>query len=215
VPVTAAAKKGETVRVKVPVTPPAGGVTTGPIVEADITAAATGAGGVSVGGHPSAHTYLVPSTADAVYTLDAGTAASPLLDGFQRLDPALGYSEDTGFGWSANAALESRDRGGPDTLRRDMVTSRQPATLRMRVPAGEHTVSLLRGDLQFAAQSLVVTVDGQRVVDGGVKLAANQWGWDQFVVDGGTAGRTVELTFSVDAAEFWRVNAIIVNKVAT
>jgi hypothetical protein len=74
---------------------------------------------------------------------------------------------------------------------------------------------VLRGDAQFAAQPLVVTVDGQRVVNGGVQLATNRWGWDQFTVDGGTSGRTVDVTFSIDIAQYWRVNAIMVEKVAT
>ncbi|MGH3757845.1 ThuA domain-containing protein [Actinophytocola sp.] len=209
-PVQAKAKKGETVQVRVPLTAPAGGVSTGPVAEADITAHATGAAGVSVGGQPTAHTYVTPPVSTAVYALDAGTAESPLLDGYQRLDPAVGYSEETGFGWAANAGPQARDRGAPDALRRDMVTSREPATLSLRIPAGEHTVSLLRGDASFAAQPLVVTVDGERVVDGGVPVGTNQWGWDQFTVDGGAEGRTVDLTFSIDSSEFWRVNAIYV-----
>jgi hypothetical protein len=148
--------------------------------------------------------------AGATYALDAGTADSPLLPGYQRLEPSTAYSEETGFGWSAATGLEARDRGSPDALRRDMVTARQPATLRLRVPAGQHTVSLLRGDAQYAAQPLVVTADGQRVVDGGVQLAAGQWGWNQFTVDGGAEGRAVELTFSIDSTEYWRINALIV-----
>jgi hypothetical protein len=204
-PVDATANAGETVQVRVPLTPPADGVATGPVTEVVITAHATGASG-----HPTAHTYLTPPVADAVFALDAGAANSPLQAGYQRLEPATGYAETTGFGWSANAALESRDRGSPEALRRDMVTSKQDATLRLRIPAGAHTVSLLRGDAQYAAQPLVVTVDGQRVVDGGVELGANRWGWDQFTVDGGTEGRTVDLTFGIDVDQYWRVNAIIV-----
>jgi cytochrome c len=73
-----------------------------------------------------------------------------------------------------------------------------------------HTVSLLRGDSQFAAQPLVVTVDGQRVVNGGVPVATSRWGWDQFTVDGGASGRTVDVTFSTDVAQYWRVNAVVV-----
>jgi hypothetical protein len=41
-------------------------------------------------------------------------------------------------------------------------------------------------------------------------LAATEWGWDQFTVDGGATGRTVDVTFTGDAAKFWRFNAIVV-----
>jgi hypothetical protein len=51
-------------------------------------------------------------------------------------------------------------------------------------------------------------------VNGGMPLAANQWGWEQFTVDGGAAGRVVDLQFSIDIVEFWRVNAIVVQQVA-
>jgi cytochrome c len=211
-PTTVKVRKGQTTTVRIPLTPPAGGVTAGLLRETEISAHAS-ADGVAVSGHPHAATYVVP--ANAVYALDAGTAGSPLLPGFAKLAPDTAYAEQAGFGWAEATGLEARDRGRPDALRQDMATSKQAATLRLRVPAGQHTVSLLRGDAQYAAQPLVVTVDGQRAVDGGVAVSANQWGWDQFTVDGGTEGRTVELTFSTDVAEYWRVNAIIVEKAAT
>ncbi|HWM04376.1 MAG TPA: ThuA domain-containing protein, partial [Actinophytocola sp.] len=211
-PMTVEVPAGQTVQAQVPLTAPVTGVVPGPLPMVDIAAHATAADGTAISGHPRAHTYLTP--ADAVVALDAGSAESPLQDGHQRLDPALAYSEETGFGWSANAGLQQRDRGAPDALRRDMVTSQEPATLRLRIPAGAHTVSLLRGDAQYAAQPLVVTVDGERVVDGGVDLAANRWGWDQFTVDGGTEGRTVDVSFDIDIVQYWRVNAIYVAKAA-
>ncbi|MPZ84166.1 MAG: carbohydrate-binding protein [Actinophytocola sp.] len=206
--------KGKTALVKVPFNPPARGAVTGPLLEADISAHAT-ARGVAIAGRPTVRTYLMPSTERTVYSLDAGTATSPLQDGYQRLEPATAYSAETGFGWTDNTALQSRDRVAPDGLLGDMVTSVSPATLRLRIPAGEHTVSILRGDSQYTAQPIVVTADGARVVDGGVEVGVNQWGWDQFTVDGGAAGRTVDLTFSIDVAEYWRVNAIVVEKVGT
>jgi hypothetical protein len=48
------------------------------------------------------------------------------------------------------------------------------------------------------------------VVNGGIPLAANQWGWDTFTVDGGTSGTVIDLQFSIDIVEWWRVNAIVV-----
>ncbi len=206
---------GRTTAVRIPFTSPEPGAVTGPLIEGRLTAYANTRQGARISGTPAATTYLMPSTQRTVFALDAGSPTSPLQSRYQRLDPTVRYSEETGFGWVNTTGLEFRDRGAPDGLRGDMVTSQGPATLRLRIPAGSHTVSLLRGDAQFAAQPVVVTVDGQRVVNGGVQLATNRWGWDQFTVDGGASGRTVDVTFSIDIAQYWRVNAIMVEKVAT
>jgi cytochrome c len=214
-PVRVEVPRHEIARVRIRFTSPEPGAVTGPLLEARVTATATVAGGVRVGSQASATGYLMPSTKRSVYSLDAGSPTSPLEPGYARLDPTVAYTEATGFGWVDTAGLESRDRGGPDELRQDMVTSQRPATLRLRIPAGQHTVSLLRGDSQFAAQPIVVTVDGRRVVDGGVPVATNRWGWNQFTVDGGQAGRTVDVTFGIDIAQFWRLNTVVVEKVVS
>ncbi|OLF11475.1 hypothetical protein BLA60_10915 [Actinophytocola xinjiangensis] len=214
-PVRVEVPRHQTVRARLRFTSPEPGAVTGPLLEARLSATATATGGVRVASRANATAYLMPSTKRTVYSLDAGAPDSPLQPGYQRLDPTTAYSETTGFGWVEATGLESRDRGAPDGLRGDMVTSTGPATLRLRVPAGQHTVSLLRGDPQFAAQPITVTVDGQRVVDGGVTVGTNRWGWDQFTVDGGTAGRTVDVTFGIDIEQYWRVNALVVEKVVT
>lgn len=207
-PVTASVAAGETTTVNVPVTAPAAAVRPGPLSTVEVTARASG-DGVRIGGTPRTSTYLTPSPGGAVFALDSGTAASPLTGGYQRLEPGTAYSAGTGFGW-VGAGPDSRDRGSPDGLRRDMVTSQQPATLRLDVPPGPHVVSLLRGDAQYNAQRLIVTVDGERLVDGATQLSANQWGWEQFAVDGGPDGRSVDVEFAIDIVEWWRFNALYV-----
>jgi cytochrome c len=210
-PVTTSIAAGATANVAVQLTPPAQSVAAGRLSEVDISAQVSVPGQLA-GGIPHARTFVAPAGQDAVYALDAGSATSPLVPGYSRLDPGTMYSTVTGFGWIANAGLEFRDRGGPDAMRRDMVTSRGPATLRLLIPAGRHQVSLLRGDSQFDARRLIVTANGQQVVGGGIPLAPNQWGWEQFTLDGGPAGRVVDLQFSIDIQEFWRVNAIVVSR---
>ncbi|HEV2783925.1 MAG TPA: ThuA domain-containing protein [Actinophytocola sp.] len=212
-PVTAPVGAGATATVQVPLTPPAQAPTTGRVSEVDISARAT-VPGQQAGGVPHARTLLVPGGERSVYALDAGSATSGVLAAYRQLEPATTYSDARGFGWVANTGLQSRDRGGPDVLRRDMVTSQQPATLRLRIPPGRHAVSFLRGDAQFDARRLIVTLDGQRVIDGGLPLAPNQWGWDQLTVDGGAAGRVIDLQLSIDIVEWWRVNAIVVQQLS-
>ncbi|OLF17537.1 ThuA domain-containing protein [Actinophytocola xanthii] len=214
-PVQVEVPRRGSVRVRIPFTSPEPAAATGPLLAARLTAYGTADRGVRVSSRASASTYLVPSTERAVYSLDAGAPGGPVQDGFAGLDPTTVHTDQTGFGWADAPGLAGRDRGGPDALRRDVVTSANPGTLRLRIPAGAHTVSVLRGDPQAAAPPIVITVDGDRVVDGGVPVAAGSWGWDQFTADGGAEGRTVSVTFGGAAGQSWAIDAVVVEKVVT
>jgi glucose/arabinose dehydrogenase len=214
-PVTASVAAGATATVTVPFTPVGGAPVPGFVAPPRVTARAT-ATGTTVGGAPIVATFVAPAATDVGRALDLGTATSPLTSGYARLAHTTAYSDATGFGWATTNGLQSRDRGGPDALRADMATAQLPGTLRLKVPAGRHLVSLLRGDQGFAAQRLLVTVDGARVVDGGAPLGVGQWGWEQFVVDGGGTGRAVDIGLRTDVPnEWWRVNAVVVQPVTT
>jgi len=199
-PVTASIPANGTVNVSVPVT------AQGNFTNGQVTARATGAGGA-----PTVNTHVVPSAASVVKAIDAGSAASPLLGGYSRLSPSTAYTDAAGSGWvGTTTGLSDRDRGAPDALKRDFVTSQSPATLRLKVPAGWHQVTLLRGDNNFPAQPLIVDTGGSRVLNGGAPLQAGQYSWEQFLVDGGPAGALVDLRFSTSvASEWWRFNALI------
>jgi hypothetical protein len=146
---------------------------------------------------------LILQAASVSLALDAGPAAGPVGVGYTQLTPADPR-------WVLNTGLSDRDRGGPAPVRQDMVTSQQPATLRLPVPAGQHTIWILRGDLNFPAERLIVELNGVQVLAGGVPLETNEWAWDHLPVDGGTTGAGVDVTFSNDEGKFWRVNAVIV-----
>jgi cytochrome c len=203
-PVTVSVPANGTVNVSVPVT------AQGNFTNAQVTARATGAGGA-----PTVSTHVVPSAANAVRAIDAGSATSPLLSGYARLGPATAYTDAAGFGWvGTTTGLSDRDRGAPDPLKRDFVTSQSPATLRLKVPAGWHRVTLLRGDQGFAAQPLIVDQGTTRLLNA-ANLAAGQYSWEQFLVDGGPGGTTVDLRFSTSVAnEWWRFNALILQAVS-
>lgn len=192
--------------VDVPLTAPGGPPPAGPLGSSTVSAGAT-AGGEPVAGAPTAVITVAPDGAQAVLALDAGSASSPVMESYQRLAPTDMWDPDAGAGWtSTNQSF--RDRGGPDALRRDFALSTEPSVLRIALPPGPHTVSVLRGDNSFSSGSTVVEADGAVVVPAGGNLSRGQYAWEQFGLDGGPEGRTVDLRISNDAGSFWRLVAL-------
>ncbi|GIH06549.1 hypothetical protein Rhe02_46160 [Rhizocola hellebori] len=200
-PVNVSVPANTTTNFNVPFTP-SDTLTQGMLALSTVTASATGS---SVS--RTAQTYVAPGA--GLMRIDSGSATSPLLGGYSRLSPATAYSAATGFGWTGTTTgLSDRDRGAPDVLRRDHVTSQSPATLRLNLPAGTRTIWILRGDNNFAAQPLLIDIGTTRVLNGGVTLGTAQYAWERLTVTGGT---TVDLRFSTNVAnEWWRFNALIV-----
>ncbi len=208
---TATVPPGGSATLEVPVTAPAGGVAAGPLVEATLTASVT-APGVVVAGTPVARTYAVPHGDDLVFALDGGAPASQVLESYVPLAPSHAWDAARGYGWVTGAPL-SRDRGHPDALRRDFVLdNRGPGVLRVALPPGPHTVSLLTGDPEFSTSGFVVEADGAVVVPARATLPTGQYAWEQFTLDGGAAGRTVDLRLSSPTGNYWRILALLVDE---
>ena len=85
------------------------------------------------------------------------------------------------------------------------------ATLRLALPPGKRRVALLRGDVTAASGPLIVTADGTTLVPAGPRLAAREFAWERFVLDGGPAGRTVDLTLSGSGGE-WKLAALLLDR---
>ena len=207
--VTLVVDQGVTATFEIPVTPPFERARPGILTEHSLTAEVT-AGTTPVSGHPRTRTVVVPSATTSALALDAGTATSPLFPSYTRLAPATAWDPARGFGW-VGTPPESRDRTEPDSLRRDMITRRTPAVLRVALPSGLHVVSVLRGDQDFSTTGIVVDVDGSRVVSTGPAIGTGEYWWEVFEVDGGPNGRTADLTFSNDQGVYWKVQALVVH----
>ncbi|SEG91674.1 Arylsulfatase A [Thermomonospora echinospora] len=194
---------------EVPVTPPAGTTPSpGKLATFVLTAKAT-IDGVPFSDTARAVAYVVPHGDDVALALDAGTPEGPLLPSYRRLVPGSVWDSAVGYGW-VGAAPQARDRNAPDALRRDMVTSQAPAVLRLRIPAGRRTVSILRGDHGFATTGIQVETAGEVVVPTGADIAAGEYWWEQFTLDGGADGRTVDLRLSNTENVYWKVLALLV-----
>lgn len=205
-PVRAVVPPGRTLAINVPVTPaPLAFPEPGVQPEVTLTGRAAPVGGGKVDGAPTATVWVKPDPTAFASARDAGTPSSVvIIGGYTRLAPD---SAD----W-VGAPPSSRDRGaGSDALRRDHVFSTGEATLRLALPPGKRRVALLRGDVTAATGPLIVNAGDQTLVSGGRRLAAREFAWERFVLDGGPAGRTVDLTFSGSSGE-WKLAALLVDR---
>jgi len=90
--------------------------------------------------------------------LDLGTASSPLNVDYQRISHASVYSPAAGAGW-AGGAIQSRDRGGPDPLRRDFNFTPR-GLFGVFIENGTYDLTLTLGDATGAHDQMGVSVQG-------------------------------------------------------
>lgn len=204
-PVTVTVPAGASLAPELSVRPPTA-PTTGRIV-----LTVTRADGSVIESGRTVSVVTAPNPGTAALALDAGTDASPLLDGYGRLAPTSAWDSDAGFGWFG-AAPQARDRGG-NSLTGDFVLGRQqPYVLRVAVPAGRHHVWVLTGDGGAPAGITAISENGTELARSGTgELSGGQFVWFGFDLDGGTAGRTADLTLTGSLRDgYWRVNAFVV-----
>lgn len=166
-------------------------------------------GGLPVSGERTVQVVTAPSGDSVSLALDSGRPGSPLFDTYERLSPLDAWDPAKGYGWVGDSPSD-RDRGLVDALRRDFTLSRDPATLRLYVPAGVHNAYLLRGDASFSSGDTIVSSEGQVLANGGATLSSGEFEWIPFQLDGGPDGRTVDLVVSGESGNYWRLNSLVV-----
>lgn len=145
-----------------------------------------------------------PPADSAVLALDAGTDASPLQPGYQRLSQASAWDATAGFGWVGTGPM-SRDRAVLDDLRRDFVNDTSPRDLRIAVPDGDHDIWLLVGDATQPSDPTYVGAGSTRLA-ASPSLGTGEFTWLHLTVPGGVT----DLELSGDAAKHWHLNALVI-----
>lgn len=201
--VTATVPASGQAQLTVPVTPPAAPT------QANLTAQLSTPQDDIVASDASLAAVTAPPAAAVSLALDAGTTTSPVYAGYTALTPDSVWADGQQFGW-VGTPPQSRDRGGPDDLRRDLVASTSPATLRLAVPAGVHQAWILVGDPGFAADPVTVSSGGQTLAAITTPLPAGTYQWLSVPLDGGSSGQPDDLTFTGAAGQFWVVDAVVV-----
>jgi|GEM_PF-2791175 len=91
---------------------------------------------------------------------DFGTYTSPVEPGYVKVNESTGYSAVSGYGWDSTTGLASRDRGGPDDLRRDLVQSTSDHTFNVDLANGNYKVTLTIGDQSYMHDLIDVFAEG-------------------------------------------------------
>ncbi|MFI7386203.1 alpha-glucuronidase family glycosyl hydrolase [Streptomyces sp. NPDC049813] len=155
-----------------------------------------------------ADTVVVPPAARCVHALDAGPATAPVLTGYTRLAPDSVWREGADAGWVGRTP-EATDTGLFDVVRRDYVRAAGPAVLRLRLPAGACTAHLLTGDPNTFNRTLIVRVGGVEKARS-ERLDGRTFTWLRVPLDGGPAGREVDVELSAKENETWHLGACVV-----
>ncbi|MEK8174931.1 hypothetical protein NKH77_55310 [Streptomyces sp. M19] len=155
-----------------------------------------------------ARVVVTPPASDCVHALDAGTTSSPLLADYTRLSPADTWHDGAAFGW-VGTVPEASDSGLPDVFRRDYVRGGGPCVLRLQLPAGACTAYLLTGDPNTFTRTLIVEVDGAEKARSD-ELTGREFQWLAVPLDGGSAGRAVDLRLSAKSGDTWHLSACVV-----
>jgi len=107
---------------------------------------------------PGSGSFDVGADELAPWAFDFGTASSPLVAGWTRVTHATAFSPAQGYGW-LSGTIASRDRGGPDDLRRDFAFT-PLGTFAVAVPNGRYLVEVTLGDQTAGHNQMGVFLEG-------------------------------------------------------
>ncbi|MFC4403025.1 hypothetical protein [Gracilibacillus xinjiangensis] len=104
--------------------------------------------------YPISISKSLQAASDNSFLFDFGSETSPVADGYTRISNTLLYTEELGYGLSKT--VDSRDRGGPDDLRRDF-TNGSDYSFTLDIPNGDYFVRIISGDeIAFNRTSFVI-----------------------------------------------------------
>jgi fibronectin type 3 domain-containing protein len=140
---------------------------------------------------------------------DFGTDGSPVQPGYTQVLPSTSYSGSTGFGWANTADLYARDRGAPDSLRRDFVFSASNTTFKIDLPNGRYMVVMIIGDNSYSHDRIDIYCEGALVVN---DLSVEKGYFAEVTFLAEVSDGQLEIMFCDDggANPHWLVNSIYV-----
>ena len=107
----------------------------------------------------------VPPVLPTEASFDFGTSGSPVESGYTQVTESTLYSAITGYGWSSTAGLQSRDRGAPADLTRDLVLGATEHTFNVDLANGDYEVTITIGDQQYMHDLIDVYAEGILKID--------------------------------------------------
>jgi hypothetical protein len=144
---------------------------------------------------------------------DFGTSGSPVMNGYTKVTESTAYSSSTGYGWTDTSTLESRDRSGPDDVKRDFVMSSSAArTFKVDLANKTYTVNVLQGDMSYPHDNMVVKANGTTVLPD-VDTATGSFAYNSFQVTVTSGSLSLEFSDAGGSDPTWVVNAVVISNV--
>ena len=140
---------------------------------------------------------------------DLGTPSSPVESGYIGVNETTLYAASLGYGWVDASSLDSRDRGAPDDLKRDLICSGQDATFCFDAPDGDYVVTLIIGDNSYTQDMIDVYAEDFLVID---DLTAPKGTFQEISFTVTVADGQLNLRFHNDggSSTHWVCNAITI-----
>jgi lysophospholipase L1-like esterase len=112
--------------------------------------------------------------------------SGPLAPGYTKVLSTSAYTPEIGFGFEDGVQVTAVDRGTPDALRRDLITSDKPFLFSVAVPEGNYNVKVTLGD-QTGVSNTTVKAEQRRLMLENVQTAPGKFETRSFTVNVHTA----------------------------
>jgi len=143
-----------------------------------------------------------------MYKFDFGSG--PVESSYTPVLPGTAYNASRGYGFASTTGLTASDRGAPDTLRRDFITSSSRFTFNVDVPNGNYNVTVTMGD-HIATSATTIKAGYGRIVVDKLTTAAGQFARRTFTVNVRDGQLTLEFSWTapkINAVQIEEANAV-------
>jgi lysophospholipase L1-like esterase len=129
---------------------------------------------------PPAVTEVKPTLQKTEWKFDFGSG--PVAPGYTQVLPGSAYTAAIGYGLEPGANATAGNRGKPDALRQDFLTSDKPFLFSAAVPEGNYNVTVTLGD-QTGESNTTVKAETRRLVLEKVQTTPGQFTTHSFTVN--------------------------------
>jgi lysophospholipase L1-like esterase len=158
----------------------------------------------------TAQSNTVSATVSApLFAFDFGTETSPVEPGYDKVTNDTLYPEGSGYGWSDISGLVSIDRGAPNNLTRDFVTSLTEHTFNVDLDDGVYQVTVIIGDQNLMHDKIDVYAENIRVIDD-LTVAIGEFHEQSFLATVADGQLNIRILSDGGTALTWIINAITI-----
>jgi alpha-glucuronidase len=154
---------------------------------------------------------VTPSADKCTFAFDVGSAPNNVVTGYRALVAADTWNDRATYGWVGTPPTDTRLATNWDRLQDDCASDGVPRTLRLRIPPGQQRAWVLIGGQGSGTQPVHLMLGQETLVQTGY-IEESMFQWFGFTLDGGTDGKTVNLTVAASDGRYWRLSALVVLK---